>query len=470
MASPIPLLFGAYKRSGFPEATTVNCMVEAAQTKPNQPQALIARPGLEAFKTVGTAPIRGMFQKQGLFNDRALIVASGVAYLLDSTGALTTLSGVSIAGDDLVDIDGGLDADYNSIVRIATGSALYKISSADNLVVQESFPTTGGAGATSVAFVSGYWLAVEAGTDALYYQIPAATTWNALQFASAEYAPDALRGVRQLGDQFLLLGDSTTEIWYVTGDSADPLLPLNLKMDFGCRSRPTAVNCQGALIWVDHNCQVRMSEGGEGRIISDNGLAEEIRRVSAMDLRASFFMKDGHPLYVLTLGTRATWAYDLSTKAWTRFSSLGYAYWRAHLFANIGDLALAADALSHQVWKVDPDRRTDGSDSFTMEFCGLLPAAQTPIPLGNIVLDCELGGAPLTGQGSDPKVVMQLSTDAGKTYGTARERGLGATGEYTIRPRWNALGQTRPGIDAIAKFYISDPVVRRVSGAWANVP
>lgn len=465
----IPLSFAAFKRSLFPEAVTVNVLVERDPTNPSATLALIARPGLEVFATVGTAPIRGVFQKQGLFDNDALIVANDTLYRVSSAGSVTALTG-TIAGDDLVVMDGGLDADYYSIVRIATGSKLYKASSQTGAVVEEAFPTTGGAGATSVGFLAGYWLATEAGSDAVYYQIPAASTWNALQFASAEYAPDPNVGLVVVGDIAWLGGAATLEGWIVTGNPSSPLEPAGgLKFDYGFRTQHAAVNCGGTLVFVDHHCSVRMTEGGEPVIISDNGLAEQIRRTSAVDLRASFFVKDQHPCYVLTLGSDATWIYDLASKAWTRATSTARDFWRAHLFCNIGDTVLAADALSAQVWRLDPDRRTDGDDTFTVEFTAFLSVPEGSVGVSNIVLDCLTGDAPRSGQGSAPLIGMQLSRDRGRTWGPTRFRGLGATGEWTKTPRWNGCGDARAPMGLMVKFYVSDPVGRWFSAVRANV-
>jgi hypothetical protein len=468
MAS-LPLIFAASKRSAFPEAVTVNCLVERDPTSQAESLALIARPGLEAFDTIGTAPTRALFQKQGLFDNSALILASQTLYTLDAAGAMTTFTGVSIAGDNLVDIDAALDADLNSLARIATGDAMYKATG--GVVTQEDFPSAGGAGATSVAQLSGYWLGTEAGTDAVFYIIPAGVTWNALQFASAEYAPDRNVCIRVVGETAWLLGEATTEGWRATGEASSPLEPWGgLKFDFGCRARSAAVNCNGTLIWVDHNCSVRMTSGGEPVIISDNGLAEQIRRTDAADLRASFFVKDQHPVYVLTLGTDATWLYDLASKTWTRANSAGYDFWRADLFCNIGDTVLTRDALSNQIYRLDPDRSTDGTATFTMEFSAYVETKERNLALGNLDLHCEVGGSPRSGQGSDPLVGMQVSRDGGKTYGPLKYRGLGATGKYLTRPRWTGLGQARAPFGAWFKFLISDPVVRRVSGGAVNAP
>lgn len=470
MADPLNLALAAYKRSGFPNIPTVNCLSERSEATGEGTDSLIARPGLEAFETVGTAPFRALWQRKGLFNDAALVAASQTLYLLDASGATTTVPG-TIAGDDLLDLDAGLNADGEAVARFATGSALYQHTEG-GAVVAESFPSAGNnVGATSVCFYKGYWLASEAGTDAVYYQNPAETTWNAIQFAAAEYQPDKIVCLRTVGDLVALLGEATTEIWYATGDAASPLEPYGgLKFDFGCRSKDAAVNCLGSLIWVDDLCSVRMFEGSEPRIISDNGLAEQIRRTSAADLRAGFFIFDQHPCYVLTLGTSATWIYDLSTQRWTQATSLALDYWRAHLFCNIGSTVLAADVLSNQIYRLDPDRAKDGDDVFSMRFAALIPPQPQAVPLANIVLRSELGGARQTGDYTDPKVVLELSTNGGKAWGSPKERSLGQTGEYNNPPKWNALGQTRPNLPTIAQFTISDAVRRRVSAVIANSP
>jgi hypothetical protein len=462
--------FAAYKRTGFPEAIALNCISEAAPTMPSATTALIARPGLENFATVGTAPIRGVFQKAGLIGGDAFIVANDTCYRVTSGGAVTALTG-TIPGSGLVEIDGGLDADYNSIIRIATGSALYKYDSSGLAVVAETFPDSGNAGATSVAFFGGYWAAPEAGSDALYYQIPAASTWSALDFASAEYAPDPLVGVRAFGELLALFGSATTEFWRLTGNASSPLEPAGgLKFDIGCRAIASAVNMAGTLVWVDDNCSVNVSDGGPPSVISDSGLSEQIRNTAAADLSASYFIVDQHPLYVLHLGTTATWVYDLSTKRWSNFLSLGYDYWRPRFFANLGGTVLATDRLSSQLYRLDPDRRTDGSTVFPLEFMAVIDVPEGAADIGNVELDCLTGDAPRTGQGSDPLIGLRWSRDRGATWSDARYRSLGATGKNAETVRWTALGQARAPYGLMLKFEVSDPVGRRFSAVRVNVP
>lgn len=462
--------YASVKRSLVPESLLLNCLSEKSPTKPSAPESLFARPGLEAFTTVGTAPFRGVFQRAGLLGDAMLIVASTTAYLLSASGALTTLTG-TIAGDGLVEIDGGTDQDGASVIRIATGSALYKYVSSGTGFVAEDFPTTGGAGATSVAYFFGYWVAVEADTDYLYYIEPAGASWNALQFAAAEYGPDKLKGVRVSGGLLWMLGSATTEAHRLTGDSSSPIEKAGgLEFDMGCRSIDAAANCGGTLIWVTDKCKVVLTNGGEPRTISDNGLSEQIRQTAAADLSAGFYDKDQHPCYVLHLGTSATWVFDLSTERWTRFSSLGLNYWRPRLFANIGETVICTDRGSNQVWRLDPDRRTDGDDVFPVRFPAFLDVPEGMVDVANLELDCLTGDAPLTGQGSAPQVGMRYSRDGAKTWSSWRYRSLGSTGDYDRPVRWNALGMAKAPHGLVFDFLISDPVGRRVSAARINTP
>jgi len=227
------------------------------------------------------------------------------------------------------------------------------------------------------------------------------------------------------------------------------------------------VNCKGVLIWVTEDSSVVTSEGGAPQIISDNGLAEQIRKTSEADLSASFFVKDQHPCYVLHLGTTATWVYDLSTRRWSTFSSLGYAYWRPRLFANLGDVVICSDRNSNQLWTLDADRGTDESDAVPKEIYAFLDVPEGSVPLRNVVLDCLLGDAPTSDPDDESIMVLQISRDQA-TWSSPRERGLGARGNRAVQPRWNGLGEVKaPG--ATLKFSCSGAGQLRASAVRFNV-
>jgi len=461
--------FGAYQRTGNPTLAALNCYAEEYPSAGGKRLQMRARAGLATFKTVGDGPIRAAQQKDGIFSNSALILSSTAVYLLASDGGLTTLTG-SVPGDNYVDADSGQDADLVSLAYIATGEGLYLVQ--NGAVSREAFPdSTDDVGANSVCYHRGFWFATKVGTDQAYYKIPGDTTWAPLSFASAEYKPDPLVCIRSRGDQFALLGSSTFEAWALSGQADPAIVPYGgLNFDHGCRAAATAVNCDGTLIYVDNRCQVRAWAGGEPQIVSGPGLAEQIRGVAASDLRAWTYAVDGHVFYVLTLGSASTWVYDLngSGEKWTTFNSLGYDFWRAHLGCSIGDVVLACDRIDATVYRLDPDRRTDGSVQFAVKFCAMIEGADQAIPLDNAAVLCDLGDVPREGQGSAPLISLAISRNQGKTFGAAMERPLAVTGDFTSVPTWNALGEVPRFLGAILLFTVADPVGRIFKRVFIN--
>ena len=52
-------------------------------------------------------------------------------------------------------------------------------------------------------------------------------------------------------------------------------------------------------------------------------------------------------------------------------------------------------------------------------------------------------GKPLSTEGYNPTVMLQISFDGGQTWGTERWSKLGRQGQYDYRVRWNNLGVGR---------------------------
>lgn len=460
----VPFSFGAYHRTGFPPLTQTNMLAERTASQITNPMALIVRPGLDNFANVGEGPLRGINRKTGLFNESAVVVSRDEVFTLGPSGAVTQQTGVLETTANRVQIAMGRDSDGLSQARIADGERLYLV--ANGMVISEQFPSaTETDGADSIAYIRQFWLAVKAGTQQVYYLVPGDTEWNALEFASAEYQPDPIICIGILGDQIFLLGSASTEVWALTGSTAPAIAPYGgLAWDLGCKARDTVCNMRGSsLIWVTDKCEVVQSFGSTPQIISDNGLAERIRRSSPLGLRAWTFSIDQHIYYVLSLEAE-TWVYDVTTKLWSNSASFDRSYWRAHLGTDVsGDaFALDAQAGSNQVWKVNPDTQTDAGDPIIATATAFHELKSGRDGCGNISIIASVGTGLQEGQGSNPIVELRWSDDQGQTWTDWKWTGLGRVGNYEKRVRWNRLGQIRaPG--RYFQFRRSDPVVFRLS-------
>lgn len=117
------------------------------------------------------------------------------------------------------------------------------------------------------------------GINGQFYWIePGETTIDPLNFATAESAPDAIFSVEIIGDQFWLPGESTTEVWYFTGDPTTPVQRLKgVVFDRGTWEA-TATAIDNTLIVCDADGAVFAITGGQPERISTPDIEEQIRK------------------------------------------------------------------------------------------------------------------------------------------------------------------------------------------------
>ena len=114
-------------------------------------------------------------------------------------------------------------------------------------------------------------------TDRFYFIKPAQITIGGLDFATAESQPDELVAIRVIGDTAWLIGQSSTEVWYATGDPDLPFTPVSGRTYDRGAIEGTVVNIKGTLFLVDQDYIVYAIAGGPQRI-SNHGVEETIRK------------------------------------------------------------------------------------------------------------------------------------------------------------------------------------------------
>ena len=136
-------------------------------------------------------------------------------------------------------------------------------------------------GVISVGYIASYVVVVPAqgqGINGRFYWInPGETTVDALDFATAERAPDPISSVVVFGDQFWLPGTKTTEPWYFTGNIHTPVLRMQgVVFDRGAWEG-TAIQIKDSMLIVDTEGAVFQISGGLKKI-SRPDIEERIRK------------------------------------------------------------------------------------------------------------------------------------------------------------------------------------------------
>lgn len=177
----------------------------------------------------------------------------------------------------------GLGSLGNSIVTTETGAAIAWGSGTLTGGGSTSFTTVqtpDDVGIVDVAFTSNFIIAVCAqgsGVNGRFYWLePGAVTIDPLNFATAERSPDPVVQVLSVGDQFWLIGTSSAEVWFPSGDPTFPFQRVQGRLfDRGCWGG-TAVQIKDAVIVVGRDGRV-YNVTDSPQTISTPAIAEQIR-------------------------------------------------------------------------------------------------------------------------------------------------------------------------------------------------
>lgn len=135
---------------------------------------------------------------------------------------------------------------------------------------------------TQVGTLKSYVIVAVGSTDRFYWVAPAAVTIGALDFATAESAPDQIVSLQIMQDTVWFVGQTVTEIWYTTGDIALPFSPVSGRVYDRGALPGTVVNIKGTLYLVDQDYIVYAIGGGAQRV-SNHGIEEQIRLAVAAE-------------------------------------------------------------------------------------------------------------------------------------------------------------------------------------------
>jgi len=459
----IPLVGPAYtERSPDLNAQTlVNWYPVAGGPDGRTGSALYPTPGLKAFARLGSTAVRGMH----VFGDVLLAVSGSALYTVDlnstatQVGTLNTSAGrVAMANNGtvalIVDGIGGY---------IWDGTALAQVTDPD-------MPA-----ATHVAFLGGYFVLNDPSAPGRFRVSKLNATDPAdlidpLDFATAESDPDPLVALAAHEGRIWLLGANTTEVWFQSGE----VFPFNpqTRLARGCIAPASVAVAGDALMWLasDVNGRIQVVAGSGGQIVNVSTPALEFALGGAGDLSSATgygYHQEGHTFYALNTPT-ATWVFDLTTKQWHRrgvWDGIGYARHEADTHAYFGGAHRVGSYRSGEVFTLDLDTFTDNGQNIRRErVAPVLHADGAPLFLNRLEVIAE------TGHGDNatpaPLLMVDLSTDGGRTWGGDRLLGLGAIGEFQKRGVLHRLGRFRR---VNVRFAVSDAVKVVVLGAVADV-
>lgn len=338
-------------------------------------------------------------------------------------------------------------------------------------------------GADKVSFIDGWLIFNQPGTQNFYTNAPEAYTliFSGSFFAKNDTNSDDLITLMENNRELWIVGERHTEVWYDAGGANFAFSRIaGVTPQVGCAAKNSIARLGDSLVWLGN------SERGQNFIVKteqygyqDIGNRALEKAIASYPLVSDAFgftyVEEGHLFYVLTFPTAdATWVYDHTTSiamgqpTWHQrasYNSTTGAFHRdrANCFVNFQDLRLVGDYQSGKILRLS--RQIYDDDGNVLMGIRRSPHVWDKQARGYIfhrALQIEFapGVGRVTGQGSNPQVMLKWFTDGVQSFESWTT--LGAIGATKNRAIWRNLGKAR---DREYEVWISDPVNRDIVGA-----
>lgn len=344
------------------------------------------------------------------------------------------------------------------------GDGFLTTSSSVTQIVDADFPV-----ASAGTFIDGFFVVSKQDSGEFYKsKLYDGSDWDALEFATAEEAPDNLVRPYAFNNSLWLFGESSLEPYYNNGDAAFPFAQIQgaANTTRGCAAKFSVTQEDNGLFFLGNDrIAYRIQSGYTPSRISTHALESIWQDYDDVSDAFSFiYTQDGHKFWVLTFpSANATFVFDLATNRWhVRKSEFGR--WRPNCHAFFAGKHLVGDYANGKIYELDLNTYTDDGTLVkrVVQGAALWYNAQR-INSKMLFLDVDTGVANITGQGSDPYVIMRHSEDGGKTWSNERWSSLGQIGDRLRRAVWRRNGQYR---QRLYEFVITDDIPVRITGCY----
>ena len=450
----------------------VNCLVELTDNG-RQQAALLGLPGLSLYATLGNLPPRGLYVREGtltfyLVVGNQVVVAAPTQALL-TIATLTTDSGpvwMDDNGTQLFINDGATPLIYTYATGVTTPitAAGFQTGARGGVLLQGRFWvfTPGTASNPGRVYASGQY-------DGL--------SWAALDFFTPAARPTGVLAVFRWFNDLIVVGQRSVEWWSGTPTAVAGALGFQPSANAN-----TEIGGKAELGMAGVNQRLFLVGGGEGTVGVYEIGGYNMEKISPPALDAALsalpttstavccgYMASGHALFQLTIpgqttGSALTWVYDGLTGMWSKRTSFNLPYYRGLYAVHTLSSAYLTDAFTGKLYVVSESTYTEAGDPLEFEVTSThLLKEGDMLAVNKLQIDMETGLGNAAPPGDNPQGIVQISKDGGHTWGAERFVPLGKVGQYTRRAQLYRLGSAR---DIAVKFRITEPIPRRVTGAY----
>lgn len=463
---PFQLAGPSYQSRSKPLSSqqTVNWYPQYTQEQ-NEQAALLPFYGLLEVGSVSTAlPDRGMSRMaEALYQ-----VKGNNLYSIDKFGAHTLLG--SIPGNDrCIFANDGIN-----LVIVADRRVFIYSTDTNNIIESTELGVTG---AQSVDIITGFFLFTFPSETFVAILNNATKTFQTDTSARADIKPDALVRDFVFEQTIWRMGARTIEGWYVNASLTPPIARLDGQvLDVGLKAINSVAATDEYFYWLgDDSCVYRSRSGVKDRVSSD-AISNALEKADNENATAYTFTIQGQNFYCLTLpDLNKTFVVNeaLGQQGWFELSSgiKGDKYQGTSLIDVYG-CNYVADERNGKIYKLDIDTFTNDNETLkrtrvTKAITGkALGRPGERIQMSEMLFTMETGEGLLSGQGENPRIMIEASYDGGKTWSAGTWARTGRLGEHVLKVEWFNL---RSFYEMSLRITTTDPVNFNLFGATVKV-
>jgi len=258
-------------------------------------------PGLTAVATLSAGdPVRAVHVEQGVI----YAACGGSLYSVSLGGSAQNLG--AIDDDEFTTITGnGFD------IAATAGGRFYVYSGGS---VSEVAPLAFTSSRSATRLDNYIIVSQEGGQAFVITALADASSIDALDFASAESAPDDIVRVVADHSELWFFGSRTTEIWTNTGAADFPFQRMSGGVvERGCAFPGSVAKDDNSVWWIGDDRLVYRAQGYSPQVVSSPWVAEVLDGVSDPNVSAFAYSWRGHKFYTIRIPHRPSLTFDVAT-------------------------------------------------------------------------------------------------------------------------------------------------------------
>jgi hypothetical protein len=466
----------------FSAQRCVNLFASPAEGAALDGFALFGTPGIVEKIDLGAAPSRGAAFMDG----RYWVVTGDTLWSLGIdpvTGQLlainmSDLTGVDIEGSGRVAMASNAGPNKQLCIVVPGGKGYVAFWNESTVGLQE-ITDPDYLPSDSVCYKDGYYIFTE--TDSNVILLSGENdplSFNALEFGTAEQRPGDIVSCVVMGNQLYILKEESTEVYQNVGEGDFPFQAAkSAGSDKGAHSRHSPIVFEGGYYFIgggvnEDTAIWRAGKSGVPQKISTDAIDNEIGKFTEDEILEAFsftYSLAGATFIGFTFRSdvRASRTFVFNVEAsnasgkmvwFEQQSGMDDDAWRIASATEAFGVVLVSDSKDGRIGFLDLETYTEyGEPIERMKVTPPLVRGGNPFFVWAIELFMQSGVGLITGQGSDPQVMMDFSIDNARNWSNPEQVApIGKIGEYLRRTVWRKLG--RAPYNMVFRFRVTDPV------------